>query len=150
MTLDVGSAVSPSEVARRLRPILLKLSRELRRETAAFGITGGQAALLGLIRQSPGTGVGELAGRERISPPSMSVAVARLEKAGLVRRTADPLDGRRQALWVTEEGERILRTLRTRRTAWLATRLSRLPAEQLEAVHAALEPLTELLGEDDP
>jgi DNA-binding MarR family transcriptional regulator len=141
--------ISPTEVAGRLRPVLLRLNRELRRETASFGVTGSQASLLGLIRRSPGIGVRELAARERMSPASMSVSVARLEKAGLVRRTADPLDRRRQALWVTDEGDRILRTVRTRRTAWLAARLNRLPAEKLAAVSEALESLKDLLDEGE-
>ena len=149
MSQPAEHTVSPTEIAGRLRPVLLKLNRELRRETTAFGVTGGQATLLELIRKSPGIGVRELAARERIAPPSMSVAVARLEKAGLVRRTADPLDRRRQALWVTDEGDRILRTVRTRRTAWLAARLDRLPPEKLTAVAGALEALGDLLQEDD-
>jgi DNA-binding MarR family transcriptional regulator len=149
MSQDVLPLASSTEVARRLRPVLLKLSRELQRETTAFGVTGYQAALLNMIRKSPGAGVGELAARERIAPASMSVSVARLEKAGLVRRTADPLDRRRQALWVTEEGDRILRTVRTRRTAWLAARLNRLPAEKRRAVYDAIEPLADLLQEDE-
>ena len=127
MSEDVHLLVAPTDVARELRPVLLKLNRELRRETAAFGVTGSQAALLNIIRKSPGIGVRELAARERIAPASMSVAVARLEKAGLIRRTDNPLDRRRQALWVTEPGDRVLRAVRTRRTAWLASRLSQLP-----------------------
>ncbi len=149
MTKDLAEPRSPTDVAGELRPVLMKLNRELRRETAAFGVTGGQAALLHIIRRSPGIGVRELAARERIAPASMSVAVARLEKAGLLRRTADPLDRRRQALWVTDEGDRILRTVRTRRTAWLASRLKRLEPDQLAAVEAALEPLAALLEEDE-
>jgi DNA-binding MarR family transcriptional regulator len=142
------TTASASVVAGRLRPVLLKLSRELRRETSAFGITGGQASLLELIRKAPGIGVRELAAREGIAAPSMSVAVARLEKAGLVDRTASLVDRRRQALRVTVEGERILRALRTRRTVWLAARLDRLPPDKLAAVEAALDPLAELLQED--
>ena len=126
-----------------------ELNRELRRETAAFGVTGSQAALLNMIRKSPGIGVRELAARERIAPASMSVSVARLEKAGLIRRTDDPLDRRRQALWVTDQGDRILRSVRTRRTAWLASRLSQLPPEGLEAVFNAIEPLSDLLEEEE-
>jgi DNA-binding MarR family transcriptional regulator len=148
MPHDLVAVASPTDVAGALRPVLMKLNRELRRETATFGVTGGQAALLHLIRRSPGIGVRTLAARERISPASMSVAVARLEKAGLVTRTADPLDRRRQALRVTEQGERILRSVRTRRTAWLAARLKRLTPEQLAAVEAAIEPLSELLEDD--
>jgi DNA-binding MarR family transcriptional regulator len=93
--------------------------------------------------------VRELAARERIAPASMSVAVSRLEKATFVRRTDDPLDRRRQALWVTAEGDRILRSVRTRRTAWLAARLNRLPPEKLEAVLDAIEPLEDLLVEEE-
>ena len=78
----------------------------------------------------------------------MSVSIARLEKAGLVSRTIDLHDRRRQALTLTPEGERILRTLRTRRTVWLAARLKRLSPEQLAAVEAAIEPLSELLEDD--
>jgi DNA-binding MarR family transcriptional regulator len=149
MLADQRALVAPTEVARRLRPVLLKLNRELRRETVAFGVTGSQAALLTMIRKSPGIGVRDLAARERIAPASISVAVARLEKAGLIRRTDDPLDRRRQALWVTQEGDRVLRAVRTRRTAWLASRLSQLPREKLEAVYDAIEPLSDLLDEEE-
>jgi DNA-binding MarR family transcriptional regulator len=149
MYTDERALVRPTEVARQLRPVLLKLNRELRRETVAFGVTGSQAALLTMIRKSPGIGVRELAARERIAPASISVAVARLEKAGLIRRTDDPLDRRRQALSVTQEGDRVLRAVRTRRTAWLASRLSQLPREKLEAVYNAIEPLSDLLDEEE-
>lgn len=149
MSEDVLPLASSTEVARHLRPVLLKLNRELRRETAAFGVTGYQAALLNIIRKSPGIGVRELAARERIAPASMSVSVARLEKAGFLRRTDDPLDRRRQALWVTQQGDRILRAVRTRRTAWLAARLNRLAPEKLEAVFNAIEPLADLLVEEE-
>jgi DNA-binding MarR family transcriptional regulator len=147
--LQDAASISSTEVARQLRPVLLKLNRELRRETVTFGVTGSQATLLTMIRKSPGIGVRELAARERIAPASMSVAVARLEKARLVRRTNDPLDRRRQALWVTQEGDRVLRAVRTRRTAWLASRLSQLPREKLEAVYNAIEPLSDLLDEEE-
>jgi DNA-binding MarR family transcriptional regulator len=149
MLADERALVAPTEVARQLRPVLLKLNRELRRETVAFGVTGSQAALLTMIRKSPGIGVRDLAARERIAPASISVAVARLEKAGLIRRTDDPLDRRRQALWVTQEGDRVLRAVRTRRTAWLASRLSQLPREKLEAVYDAIGPLSDLLDEEE-
>jgi MFS family permease len=87
---------SAVDVASRLRPVLLKLSRELRRETHALGVTGGQASLLWLIRRNPGIGVRGLAALERISPAGMSGHVKRLERAGLVERAAHAGDLRRQ------------------------------------------------------
>jgi DNA-binding MarR family transcriptional regulator len=134
------------DVANRLRPVLHKLSRHLRRETHSLAATSGQISLLAEIRRSPGIGVRELAAAERMSSPGMSKYVARLERAGLVRRT-QTTDRRRVGLELTEEGQRVLRSVRSRRTAWLAARLRNLEPSELAAVDAAIEPLTRLLEE---
>lgn len=131
-------------VANRLRPVLVKLNRELRREIHSLGVTGGQVSLLALIRNEPGIGVRELAARERMSAPGMSKSVARLEAAGLVART-ELADRRRVGLVLTSAGDRVLRSVRSRRTAWLAERLRGLSAEQLAAIDAAVDPLAGLI-----
>jgi DNA-binding MarR family transcriptional regulator len=137
--------IEPLAVANRLRPALLKLARELRRESHALGVTGGQVSLLIQIHKHRGIGVRDLAALERMSPAAMSGYVDRLERAGLARRTPNPDDRRRQGLSVTAEGERVLRSVKSRRTAWLAARLEHLSPEELEAVDAAVEPLLSLL-----
>jgi DNA-binding MarR family transcriptional regulator len=137
-------ASDPTVVANRLRPALLRLNRELRRETHALGVSGGQAALLHQIATDPGIGVNELAAREHMSPAGMSKSVARLESAGLVRR-AGLDDRRRVGLTVTEEGARVLASVKRRRTAWLAGRLRGLSGRELHAVERAIEPLVKLL-----
>jgi DNA-binding MarR family transcriptional regulator len=142
---DLASPRTHTDVANRLRPALLKLARELRRESHALGVTGGQVTLLIQIHRNRGIGVNELAARERISAPAMSKHVARLEAAGLVRRTRDEQDGRRHGLSVSAEGERVLRSVKSRRTAWLAARLKQLEPAELEALDAAIEPLVRLL-----
>src|ERR671933_1766963 len=86
-------------LANRLRPVLLKLNRELRREIHSLGVTGGQVSLLVQIKYSPGIGVRELAARERISVPGMSKFVARLEEAGLIQR--DPVGGDKRRVGLT-------------------------------------------------
>ena len=137
----------PVALANRLRPALLRLNRELRREGASLGVTGGQATLLYLISGSPGVGVRELATREGMSAAGMSGHVDRLEAAGFVRRVPSTDDRRRVGLELTGEGVRVLRAVRRRRTAWLAQRLSRLDPAELEAVERSLEPLARLLEE---
>jgi DNA-binding MarR family transcriptional regulator len=134
--------------ANRLRPVLLKLNRELRREVHSLGVSGYQVSLLVAIKQSPGIGVRGLAAQERTSPAGMSVRVARLEKAGLVQRTPDAVDRRRHGLTLTDAGEAVLRSVKRRRTAWLAARLKRLTDDELEAIDAAVEPLSKLLEEE--
>lgn len=136
-------------IADRLRPVLLRVGRELRREAREVGISPEQVALLVAIKYTPGIGVRELATRERVSPPALSNHVDRLERDGLVSRTPSVSDRRRVGLTLTDEGQRVLRRVRSRRTAWLATRLRGLSTEELEAVEAAVEPLSRLLHEDE-
>jgi DNA-binding MarR family transcriptional regulator len=135
------------EVANRLRPALLRLARELRRESHALGVTGGQVSLLFQIQRNRGIGVRDLAALERISAASMSGHVDRLERAGLVQRTPDPNDRRRQGLSLTAEAERVLRSVKSRRTAWLAARLEQLSPSELAALDTAVEPLLKLIEE---
>lgn len=147
MVNDETKAPSPTELAHRLRPVLLKLGRELRREVHALGVTGGQVALLIQIRKHEGIGARELAELERMSPAAMSGYIDRLERSGLVTRVPDERDRRRQVLELTDEAERVLRSVRSRRTAWLAERLERLSPGELAAIDAAIDPLLRLLDD---
>ncbi|HEY8315681.1 MAG TPA: MarR family transcriptional regulator [Gaiellaceae bacterium] len=136
-------------IADRLRPVLLQVGRELRREAREVGVSPEQVSILVAIKYTPGIGVRDLATRERVSPPALSNHVDRLERDGLVSRTPDASDRRRVGLTLTDEGQRVLRRVRSRRTAWLATRLRGLEPEDLEAIEAAIEPLGRLLHEDE-
>jgi DNA-binding MarR family transcriptional regulator len=142
------TTLDPVTVANGLRPTLLHLNRRLRKELAPLGITGGQASLLWAIRSKPGIGARELAEREGVSPPAMTAYVNRLEAAGLVVRRRSESDRRRVELALTEAGVRVLRSARSRRTAWLAARLQRLEPAELAAVEAALPALQRLVGEE--
>ena len=135
----------PLVVANELRPVLLRLARELRKETEQLGVTSRQVTLLWLIRGNPSLSLRELATEERISPPALSGHVARLEKAGLIERVRDEGDRRRVDLTLTDEGERLLKRVRARRTTWLADRLRGLNDDEIGAIEAAIEPLGRLL-----
>src|SRR5438132_11357034 len=138
-------AADPTVLANRLRPVLLQLNRQLRREIHSLGVTGGQVSLLVQIKYRPGIGMRELAALERMSVPGMSKFVARLEEAGLVQRAPVEGDQRRVGLSLTAAGQKVLRSVKSRRTAWLSARLRQLDADQLEAVDAAIEPLMHLV-----
>jgi DNA-binding MarR family transcriptional regulator len=144
----LAAVLDTTAIANRLRPVLLKLNRELRREIHSLGVTGGQVALLVQIKHRPGIGMRELAALERISVPGMSKYISRLEEAGLVRRAPVEGDQRRVGLTLTPAGQKVLRSVTSRRTAWLSARLRDLDPEQLEAIDAAIEPLAHLLDEE--
>jgi DNA-binding MarR family transcriptional regulator len=144
----LAETLDTTAVANRLRPVLLKLNRELRREIHSLGVTGGQVSLLVQIKYAPGIGVRELASRERMSVPGMSKFVTRLEEGGLIERAPVAGDRRRVGLIVTPSGHRVLRSVKSKRTAWLADRLRHLGPEELEAIDGAIEPLAHLLDEE--
>jgi DNA-binding MarR family transcriptional regulator len=150
-TVAPGSKDDPVELANRLRPVILQLSRHLRRELHSLGVTGGQASLLAAIQGSPGIGVKELSEREGASGSSICVQIDKLEAAGLVERErAAGSDRRRVLLRVTGDGTRVLRAVRSRRTAWLASRLEKMSAGQRRDIDLALTALTGLIPHGEP
>lgn len=138
---------SPLEIAGELRPAILRLARNLRRDTESLGVTAHQATLLAGISNAPGLSLRELARMEGISAPSLSGHVDRLETAGLLRRVRSTDDRRRVGLELTPEGRAILKRVRARRTTWLADRLARLSDAEREDVERALPALHALLEE---
>lgn len=133
-----------AQTADRLRPVLLHLARELRREVHAFDLSGHQVSLLSQVNGQPGIGVSRLAELERVSKAAISTKVDRLVELELLERT--PAEDRRcVVLSVTSAGERVLKDVRRRRNVWLDQRLEQLSAESRAAIAAAIEPLRELL-----
>jgi DNA-binding MarR family transcriptional regulator len=139
------ATLSSLELAEELRPAILRIARNLRRETEALGVTSHQVTLLWLVRNRPGLSLRELAVEEGISAPSLSGHVDRLEAAGLLVRVRSSDDRRRVGLELTPEGRSILKRVRARRTSWLAERLANLSDEEREQVERALPALHALL-----
>jgi DNA-binding MarR family transcriptional regulator len=137
------------EIANELRPVLLRIARELRREIHSLDVSGGQVSVLAAIKHQPGITAARIAEVERISAPAMSNHLARMERAGLIERTRGGLDKRRVGLSLTAEGEKVLRSVRQKRTAWLAARLDQLSPEERRAVDKAIGPLERLLEADE-
>jgi DNA-binding MarR family transcriptional regulator len=142
------ATLSAELVADDLRPVLFRLARELRKETEPLGVTGRQVTLLWLVKRSPGLSLAELAAEEGISPPALSGHVDRLERAGLLERVRETEDRRRVGLRLTEEGAKLLRRVRARRTTWLAARLHGLDDPELQAIARAIPALQRLLREE--
>jgi DNA-binding MarR family transcriptional regulator len=138
------TTLSTQELAEELRPAVLRLARNLRRETESLGVTSLQVTLLWLVRSRPELSLRELADEEGISAPSLSGHVDRLEALGLLRRIRSTADRRRVGLELTPEGHSLLKRVRARRTTWLAERLELLTDDERERLEAALPTLLAL------
>jgi DNA-binding MarR family transcriptional regulator len=149
MTLSLSPTVADiTSLAEALRPALLRLTRQLRKESQRFGMSPLDAMLLGLVKHREGIGVSELADLEQMSRPTMSSHVKRLEQAGwLARQAPASEDKRRVGLVVTPAGRRALEAVRRQRNDWLAGRLASLTPEAREVLRVAIGPLTQIAGE---
>jgi DNA-binding MarR family transcriptional regulator len=132
-------------LAEALRPALHRLHRQLRRESGEAGLSPLHALLLVAILRQPGIGVAELARMEKLRGPTISGHVKAMERDGLIARSEpDPNDRRRNGLVATEKGEKVIQSLKQRRTDWLACELVKLSAQQRAAIRAAIDPLMEI------
>jgi DNA-binding MarR family transcriptional regulator len=111
-----GSAVA---AARDLRVMFSRLRRRLLEVATAEDLTPSQTAvLIRLVKGGPAS-TSELAGAERVRPQSMATTLGGLDRHGLIARTPDPEDGRRQLITLTSVGRRHAENDRRVRDEWL-------------------------------
>jgi len=125
----------------------MRFTRRLRQE-AGDDLSPSLVSVLACLERKGPLTLGELAALERVKPPSVTRMVAALESKGLVRREADPTDGRVSRMSVTADGSRTLQRSRTRKTAYLAKRLATLNVEDATALAETLPVLERLLESD--
>jgi DNA-binding MarR family transcriptional regulator len=101
------------------------------------------SALVRLDRFGPATNA-DLAKAEHISPQAMSTTLGGLERRGLITRAADPADGRRILLAVTDAGRRMIAAKRAVRTEQIAAALAQLDPDEIAALRAAVPALERL------
>jgi DNA-binding MarR family transcriptional regulator len=132
------------ELQRVLSRVFSVLRRSDTRDTTAGDLTLAQLSiLLTLLEQGP-IRMTELAAHERVRTPTTTVAIRRLEKLGLVKRSRDPSDLRAVLVDITPEGLAQHQEALATRRAYLGTLLSKLGPEDLEMLTKALGPLERL------
>ncbi|MCV7171266.1 MULTISPECIES: MarR family winged helix-turn-helix transcriptional regulator [Mycolicibacterium] len=142
-----------TELAGELQRVLSRVFSILRRGDANRGTAGDLtlaqlSILLTLLDQGP-IRMTELAALERVRTPTTTVAIRRLEKLGLVKRSRDPSDLRAVLVDITPEGLAQHREALAARRAALAERLAKLSADELETLTKALRPLEHLADPED-
>ena len=120
--------------------------------TPPDGISLTAAATLATLERSGPRRLTALAVQEGVTQPAMTQLVARLQDSGLVRREADPADGRVVQVRLTDQGREMLarrRAVRAERLAGILARIS--PADQtaLGAALPAIDALASARRDDD-
>lgn len=84
----------------------------IQRDLEHIGVGSGPHFFLHLIDQNPGITQNELSRRTNIDKATAAKGLARLERAGYVRRQPSPHDRRVRQLYLTEAGQAVMPHIR--------------------------------------
>ncbi|BBX75670.1 MarR family transcriptional regulator [Mycobacterium shinjukuense] len=143
-----STAPEVTELAEGLHRALSKLFAILRRGdpngAVARELTLAQLSILVTLLDRGPIRMTDLAAHERVRTPTTTVAIRRLEKIGLVKRSRDPSDLRAVLVDITPQGRAVHAESLANRHAALAAMLGQLPHTDLETLMKALAPLERL------
>lgn len=125
------------------------LQRTSKRMEATIGVTGPQRLVVRIIGRFPGIAAGHLARLLHVHPSTLTGIVKRLERQGLVRKRADPRDGRRLLLSLSNKGRRFDVKAEGTIEAAIQRALERAPLGQIEAAGALLASIAGTLNNLD-
>ncbi|MGB3485649.1 MAG: MarR family transcriptional regulator [Mycobacterium sp.] len=145
----VTDVADVNDLAQGLHRALSKLFTVLRRgdkvaATPADDLTLAQLSILVTLLDQGPMRMTELATHEKVRTPTTTVAIRRLEKLDLVKRTRDPSDLRAVLVEITPKGHAEHREALSNRCAALAALLQGLDVEELGTLQRALQPLEKL------
>jgi len=133
-------------LASQLRVSVVRLSRRLRSEREPSNeLSVGAISVLGVLIREGDLTIGQLAGHERVQPPSMTRTVTALAEQGYVDRRPSAEDGRSVIVGLSQKGRETLLADRRRRDEWLARGLRTLTSEERDLLRRAA-PLIERLA----
>jgi DNA-binding MarR family transcriptional regulator len=138
------------ELMRRLWALNHELERMSGRMSRVLGITAQQRMVLRIVGRFPGITSGRLSELLCVDAATVSTAVTRLEKRGLLRRQRDPRDGRRVSVALTPAGRALdVPTTGTIEAAVEAALATCAPSD-LRGARRLLEALTHALVSQEP
>ncbi len=135
--------------AEELRLLVQRLSRRIRAQRAADGVTDAQLGVLFQLERADADGLspGRLAELERVTPPSINRTINSLEGEGWVTRHPDADDARRVRVRTTRAGTAIIAETRRLRAEWFTERLAELGPAERRALAAAVPVLRRLVDQ---
>lgn len=145
-----------ADLAGDLQQVLSKLFNVMRRRVeipkdaeAGADLTLAQLSILLTLLDRGPIRMTELAAHERVRTPTTTVAIRRLEKLGLVKRSRDPSDLRAVLVNVTPRGLVQHREALEARRKVLIAMMAKLTPEDIESISKALAPLEKLATSND-
>ncbi|MEU5340282.1 MarR family transcriptional regulator [Streptomyces sp. NPDC020766] len=136
-----------NEIATALLTSIGALLRRVRQARVEGELTMPERAALSQMERTGPTTSSALARQEQITAQAMGATLSGLQARGLVERSADPRDGRRVLLALTDTGRQALADKRGARTEQVARALADGFTPQELAQLAAAAPLLDRLAQ---
>ena len=138
--------VPDEELAARVHSAALHLLRRLAQDDRATGVSAPRLSALSVLVFGGSRTIGELAGIEGVTPPTMTRLVAAMVADGLIDRREDPADRRVVRVQASATGRSLLLAGRDRRVATLAAMVKPLTAKERRRLDAAAATIERMLA----
>jgi DNA-binding MarR family transcriptional regulator len=147
--MTTQGAATDAGLASELRLAVMRMRRRLASERHPDNeLSINQMSVLAILNRRGALTVGELAGAEKVQPPSMTRTVNCLVETGDVVKRPHESDGRQIVVEISEQGQARVAADRVRRDAWLARRLDELTPEDRRVLARAAALLESLAQKD--
>jgi DNA-binding MarR family transcriptional regulator len=151
---DVPALPDSLEFLRMLWAVNHGIERNSRSMEESLGLTAQQRMVIRLIGHTDEIFAGPLAEILRVDPGTLSAAIKRLEKRGLVKRRADTEDRRRVRLTLSPKGKSLDRPADGTIEGAVSKALADIPSAKVkvarEVLAALVAQLESQLGEEEP
>jgi MarR family transcriptional regulator, organic hydroperoxide resistance regulator len=142
---DDGVASEPLDLMRRFWQLNHAIERLSKRMEAMFGVTAQQRMVLRWVGKFPGMTAGRLAEHLHLDAGTVSTALGRIERKGLLERRRDHRDRRRLALGLTAAGRALDHPAVGTFENAVRRLLNETPPSDVETTRKVLEALTRLI-----
>ncbi len=140
------TVVPDDELAARVHSAALHLLRRLAQDDRATGVSAPRLSALSVLVFGGSRTIGELAGLEGVTPPTMTRLVAAMVADGLVERLVDQADRRVVRVQASATGRSLLLAGRDRRVATLAAMVKPLTPKERRRLDAAAATIERMLA----
>jgi DNA-binding MarR family transcriptional regulator len=144
---DEQATALAGELHKVLSEVFLVLGRRDPGGILPGDLTLAQLSILMALQECGPMRMTALASHQRVRTPTVTVAIRRLEKFGLVERSHDPTDLRAVVVGITPHGHAMRRTALATRHMQLAAMLTTLSQEDRASLNEALSPLERLASQ---
>jgi len=132
-------------IAEQFRRFWMLRKIKIQSLTGDFSCRFGQFPLLGYVEQHDGCTQQEAAEAMSVSAPAVAVSVKRLQKAGFLKKEADPDNLRKSRLSLTEAGRETAQAFRQNFDELDAATFGCLSSEEAEALSVLMKKITDHL-----